>query len=106
MKKNTITTLALIAAFSMAASSVEAQINLEKQKEKVQEASIALEEKDEDANTDQDEFLDRAVKDETVEMPQPEKQNITIDYLAPLSGGVLLLSCLGGAYLIGKRRKE
>ena len=106
MKKNTITTLALIAAFSMAASSVEAQINLEKQKEKVQEASIALVEDDEDENTDQDEFLDRAVKDETVEMPQPEKQNITIDYLAPLGGGVLLLSCLGGAYLIGKRRKE
>ena len=60
----------------------------------------------EDENKDLDEFLDRSVKDETVEMAQPEKQNIEIDYLAPLSGGVLLLSCLGGAYLLGKRRKE
>lgn len=35
------------------------------------------------------------------------QRNITdIDEFAPLGEGVLLLSCLGGAYLIGRRRKE
>ena len=29
-----------------------------------------------------------------------------IDEFAPLGEGILLLSCLGGAYLIGRRRKE
>ena len=103
MKKNTISMLALLAAFSMTASSVFAQIKVS-QKEGLKEA-IAVTEEEEDTK-DQEEFLDRAVKDETVEMPQPEKQNITIDSLAPLGGEVLLLSVLGGAYLLGKKRKE
>jgi hypothetical protein len=103
MKKNTFYSLALMVAFSMSISTLEAQIQVSKQQETP--TNIAIMEK-EDENKDLDEFLDRAVKDETVEMAQPEKQNIEIDYLAPLSGGVLLLSCLGGAYLLGKRRKE
>lgn len=103
MKKNTFYTLALMVAFSMSASTLEAQIQVSKQQDNP--TNIAIIEK-EDENKDLDEFLDRSVKDETVEMAQPEKQNIEIDYLAPLSGGVLLLSCLGGAYLLGKRRKE
>lgn len=102
MKKNTITTLALIAAFSMAASSVEAQIA----KQKDFENNIAVVEEEVVDKEEEEEFLDRSVNDENVEMPQPEEQNITIDYLAPLNGGILLLSCLGGAYLLGKRRKE
>ena len=103
MKKNTFYTLALMVAFSMSDSTLEAQIQVSKQQDNP--TNIAIIEK-EDENKDLDEFLDRSVKDETVEMAQPEKQNIEIDYLAPLSGGVLLLSCLGGAYLLGKRRKE
>ena len=91
MKKNTLTTLALMVAFST--------------QQEQNPTNIVVEEKEEE-NKDLDEFLDRSVKDETVEMAQPEKQNIEIDYLAPLSGGVLLLSCLGGAYLLGKKRKE
>ena len=101
MKKNLITTLALIAAFSMTASTLEAQIVRSRDVEK----NIAVVE-EEIVNDKEEEFLDRAVKDETVEMAQPEKQNIEIDYLAPVGSGVLLLSCLGGAYLLGKRRKE
>ena len=31
---------------------------------------------------------------------------ISMENYAPLSGGILVLGCLGGAYLIGKRRKE
>lgn len=33
-------------------------------------------------------------------------QNIEIEDFAPLGEGIMLLSCLGGAYLLGKRRKE
>ena len=105
MKKNTFYTLALMVAFSMSITTLEAQIQVSKQQDTPSNTNIAIMEK-EDENKNLDEFLDRAVKDETVEMAQPEKQNIEIDYLAPLSGGVLLLSCLGGAYLLGKRRKE
>ena len=31
---------------------------------------------------------------------------ISMENYAPLSGGILVLGCLGGAYLIGKRKKE
>ena len=31
---------------------------------------------------------------------------IDMDDFAPLGEGIMLLSCLGGAYLLGKRRKE
>ena len=103
MKKNTIS---LLAAFSITATSTSAQITVPKvSKDSIKEA-IAITEQVVDDTKDQEEFLDRAVKDETVEMAQPEEQNITIDYLAPMGSGVLLLSCLGGAYLLGKKRKE
>lgn len=106
MKKNTISLLAVLAAFSMTASSVSAQITLPKvSKDSIKEA-IAITEEVVDDTKDQEEFLDRAVKDETVEMAQPEEQGITIDRIAPLGGEVLLLGILGGAYLIGKKRKE
>ena len=35
-----------------------------------------------------------------------EGGDISLENFAPLSGGILVLGCLGGAYLIGKRRKE
>lgn len=103
MKKITITTLALIAAFSMTATTVQAQIT-KVSKEDFKENIAMTEEVDDTKGLE--EFLDRSIKDETVEMAQPEKQNITIDYLAPVGNGVLLLSCLGGAYLLGKKRKK
>ena len=103
MKKNTISMLAILAAFSMTANSVQAQITLSS-KENIEEAITVTE--DVDDTKGQEEFLDRSVKKETVEMEQPEQLNITIDSLAPLGGEILLLSCLGGAYLLGKKRKE
>lgn len=45
-------------------------------------------------------------EEDVVDLRQPEKQNITIDRYAPLGGELLLLGCLGGAYLLGKKRKE
>lgn len=94
--------LALVAAFSMTASSAFAQIKVSSKEDVIEAIAIT----DEVHDTIDQEFLDRAVKNEDVEMPQPEEQNITIDYLAPLGGEILLLSCLGGAYLLGKKRKE
>jgi hypothetical protein len=106
MKKNTISLLAVLAAFSITATSTSAQITVPKvSKDSIKEA-IAITEEVVDDTKDQEEFLDRAVKDETVEMAQPEEQNITIDGIAPLGSEILLLSILGGAYLIGKKRKE
>lgn len=102
MKKSTISMLALLAAFSMTATS-QAQITKAEKKDFTENIAVAEEIDD---TKGQEEFLNREVKDETVEMAQPEKQNITIDQLAPLGSEILLLSCLGGAYLIGKRRKE
>ena len=32
--------------------------------------------------------------------------DISLEHFAPLSGGILVLGCLGGAYLLGKRKKE
>ena len=105
MKKNTISTLAMLAAFTMAVSTVDAQILVPTETvEDSYEANVVIIEEEDDK--DQDVFLDRSINDERVEMPQAEKQNITIDYCAPLGSGILLLSCLGGAYLLGKRRKE
>lgn len=102
MKKNTISLLAILAAFSMTTTSVEAQIQVSSKVDR----NITVIEKATDDAKDHEEFLDLANKNDNVDMPQPEQQNITIDYLAPLGGGVLLLSCLGGAYLLGKKRKE
>ena len=31
---------------------------------------------------------------------------VSMDRYAPLGSGILVLGCLGGAYLIGKRKKE
>ena len=104
MKKSMITALGLATALSMLAGTTYAQIQV-LQKEKVQGNIVVYDEEEEEE--DKVEGLDRSkADDELVEMPQAEQQNITIDYLAPLGGELLLLSCLGGAYLIGKRRKK
>ena len=34
------------------------------------------------------------------------EEGLSLENFAPLSSGILVLGCLGGAYLIGKRRKE
>ena len=104
MKKRIFTVLGLVTALSMLTSITYAQIQV-LQDEKIQGNIIIYEEDEEDEEGE--EGLDKSTAgDEVVEMPQAEQQNITIDYLAPLNGGILLLSCLGGAYLLGKRRKE
>lgn len=39
-------------------------------------------------------------------IPFNPEHNDTHDYFTPLGNGCLLLGCLGGAYLLGKRRKK
>ena len=40
------------------------------------------------------------------DFPIVPTQNVTYDQLAPLGEGLLLLTALGGCYLLGKKRKE
>ena len=103
MKKKLITVLGLMTTLSMLTGTTYAQIQV-LQKEKVQGNTVVYEEEDEEEGEEGVEM--RSANNEIVEMPQADQQNITIDYLAPLGGELLLLSCLGGAYLLGKRRKE
>jgi len=39
-------------------------------------------------------------------LPNIPTLGTTLDQYAPLNGGILLLGCLGGAYLLGKRKKN
>ena len=104
MKKRMITVLGLVTALSMLTGTTFAQIQV-LEKEKIQ-GNILVYEEDEEEGEENEGMEKSNGNDEIVEMPQAEQQNITIDYLAPLGGELLLLSCLGGAYLLGKRRKE
>ena len=101
MKRRLLPVLAMSTAFLMLASTAQAQIKTTRNSDV--ELSIQLKEPVEKEEVEE---VDKMIKSEVVEMPQPEQQNITIDYLAPLGEGLMLLSCLGGAYLLGKRKKE
>lgn len=46
------------------------------------------------------------VEDDLGSVTIQEDDVISMDNYAPLGSGILVLGCLGGAYLIGKRRKE
>ena len=46
------------------------------------------------------------VDEQGLELPMVPELGITIDQYAPLGGEILVLGCLGGAYLLGKRRKK
>ncbi len=58
-----------------------------------------------------EEMVESMLGEKEAEGKEGEKEEIhrditDIDEFAPLGEGVLLLSCLGGAYLFGRRRKE
>ena len=48
----------------------------------------------------------RADRTNDPDLPVIPELNVTFDQYAPLGGEVLLLGLLGGAYLLGKKRKE
>ena len=102
MKRSSFLMMAALGAFAFMTSTSQAQIRRISQDEALQ-SNIQLAD---EVDIDIEEPVDKAIQPGEVEMPQPEQQNITIDYLAPLGGEVMLLACLGGAYLLGKRKKE
>lgn len=56
---------------------------------------------------EEEEDSERTNTDESeLELPMVPELGITIDQYAPLGGEILVLGCLGGAYLLGKRRKK
>ena len=53
-----------------------------------------------------EEELSERAGSESYDLPNIPQLGVTYDQLAPLGGDMLLLGCLGGAYLLGKRRKK
>jgi len=88
MKKRIITSMA-IASMLVAPAAMMAQ-NIYLSSEEMVESMLG--EKEDEGKEGQKEEIQRDITD--------------IDEFAPLGEGVLLLSCLGGAYLFGRRRKE
>ena len=88
MKKRIITSMA-IASMLVAPAAMMAQ-NIYLSNEEI--VGSMLGEKVDEGKEGQKEEIQRDITD--------------IDEFAPLGEGVLLLSCLGGAYLFGRRRKE
>lgn len=88
MKKRIITSMA-IASMLVAPAAMMAQ-NIYLSNEEMVESMLG--EKEDEGKEGQKEEIQRDITD--------------IDEFAPLGEGVLLLSCLGGAYLFGRRRKE
>ncbi|MBQ8957737.1 MAG: hypothetical protein IJ057_04465 [Bacteroidales bacterium] len=83
MKKATILTL-LVLAVGMAPQSGKAQIFL----------------------TDEDMINSVRVESQQDELPIIAQLDVTTDQYAPIGGGIVVLGTLGGAYLVGKKRKE
>ena len=55
----------------------------------------------------EEEDSERTNTDESeLELPMVPELGITIDQYAPLGGEILVLGCLGGAYLLGKRKRK
>lgn len=90
MKKRVISVMAILALMfgTTYNQSVKAQIMIMEEEEEVEEKEAA--------DSEEEEF----------ELPITAESGITIDRYAPLGSGILLLGCLGGAYLLGKRRKS
>jgi len=88
MKKRIITSMA-IASMLVAPAAMMAQ-NIYLSSEEMVESMLG--EKEDEGKEGQKDEIQRDITD--------------IDEFAPLGEGVLLLSCLGGAYLFGRRRKE
>lgn len=56
---------------------------------------------------EEEEDSERTNTDESeLELPMVPELGITIDQYAPLGGEILVLGCLGGAYLLGKRKRK
>jgi hypothetical protein len=85
MKKNSIVILSLMAFLMAASLKSEAQILI----------------------VDDQEFLNSNRNGTSAEnLPIIPQLGLTTDQYAPLGGGWIVLGCLGGAYLLGKRKRK
>ena len=86
MKKRIISAIAMMAfVFGIAIHPVSAQVLMMDNEEEIGSARTGM---------------------STSDLPIVPNLDVTYDQLAPVGEGVLLLAALGGAYLLGKRRKE
>lgn len=99
MRKNIVTLAAITALFL--GGSVNAQTYYSSMTDVVVEQQYTG-----DENLEQPMMAKNGITEEGLETPEAVTPGITIDYLAPLGSGLMILGCLGGAYLVGKRRKE
>lgn len=102
MKKNIVTLAAITALFL---GSVNAQTQQPTYYESMTDV-VVEKQLTGDENLEAPIEAKSGITGEGLEKPEEVKPGITIDYLAPLGEGLLILGCLGGAYLVGKRRKE
>ena len=111
MKKRIISAVAILALLfgPMSLKTAKSQILILEDEEELvldqeQEGGITLDRLD---TLDVDIEVNIEVDEQGLELPMaPGKAGIAIDKYAPLGGEIFLLSCLGGAYLLGKRRRK
>ena len=115
MKKRIVSAVAILALLfgPMSIQTAKSQILIleDEEEEKTTEEEIFDEENDSARtyiNLDFDYKFELDVDEQGLELPiaPPNKGGITIDWYAPLGGEIFLLGCLGGAYLLGKRRRK
>ena len=85
--KKRLIAIALIALFSLSSPIEKA------------DAQIFIMSEDEFLNSERNRITDGG-------LPFTPTLDVTIDQYAPLGGGIWVLGCLGGAYLLGKRKKR
>jgi hypothetical protein len=112
MKKRFISTVAMLALLfgPMSLQTAKSQILILEEEELAKLDTLrVLDGLEEDVVVDEEEGqdVDSSVDEQGLERPiEAPKGGITIDEYAPLSGEILVLACLGGAYLLGRRRRK
>lgn len=102
MRKNSVTLAAITALFLGSVNAQTPQTTYH-----ASMTDVAVEQQyTGDENLEEPIKAQAGITGEGLDQPEEVKPGITIDYLAPLGEGLLILGCLGGAYLVGKRRKE
>lgn len=99
MKKRILSTVAILSLLfgPMSIQTAKSQIVIQFPEEEGDDIEV-VDEIDDERNEE--------ISDEGLELPQVVTPGITIDSYAPLGSEVFVLGLLGGAYLLGKRRRK
>lgn len=112
MKKRIISTMSILALLfgPMSLQTAKSQILIleEEELEKLDSLKVLNGLESEEVIEEEQPVVDRSVDEQGLERPieSPKEGGITIDEYAPLGGEIFVLGCLGGAYLLGKRRRK